>query len=131
MIGKARTLILAGVVGLGGLLGAGAATAKAQGYAFGGPGRGFSLSIGGPSGYPGYAPYPGIGYGRGYPGYGGGYGRGSYGSYYNPGSSYYYSQTTVTTIVYCNRCGHYHDRHAPCGGYGGGYPGGYPAPYPW
>lgn len=106
-----RSLILA-TVSIGGLLGS---EAKAQyGYPDFGPG----IAIGEPYGHPGYGGY---GYGR-------------------PGS-YYYSQTTVTTIVYCNRCGHYHDRHAPCGGYGGGYRGGYgrpyrrgfgyPGPYPW
>jgi hypothetical protein len=142
MIRKARALILAGVVGIGGVLGSGATTAKAQGFGFGGPGRGFSLTIGNPYGYGGYSPgsFYGGGYGLGYPsyGYGGGYG-GGYPSpgYYSSGysspgyNSYYYSRTTVTTIVYCNLCGHYHDRYAPCGGYGGGYGGGYPGPYPW
>jgi hypothetical protein len=50
MTRNVRALILAGVVGLGGVLGAGATTAKAQGFGYGGFGRGFSLTIGNPYG---------------------------------------------------------------------------------
>ena len=138
MTRNVRALILSGVVGIAGVLGSGATTAKAQGYGPYGPGRGFSLSIGAgdPYGY-GYGQggyYPGAlyrrGYGLGSPGYG--YSRGYYGLGYAP--SYYSSRTTITTIIYCDRCGRYHDRHAPCGGrsYGRGYRDRYdPVPYPW
>ncbi len=138
MIRQGRALILSGIVGIGGLLGLGATTAQAQGFDFYGPRRGLDFQIGigignlYGGGY-GYGGYPG-GYGRGYSGgaYGGGYGYGGGYSPYRPSTYYYSSQTTVTTIVYCNGCGRYHDRHSGCGGghHGGGY-GGYPGGYPW
>jgi hypothetical protein len=117
MTRKVRSFILAGVVGIGGLLGA---EAKAHDYGGYGPG----IAVGEPYGG-GYGGYPGYGYG-------GGYSRPST-------STYSYTKTTVTTIIYCDRCGHRHDKYAPCGGYGGGYGrgyrrgygGGYPGRYPW
>ncbi|CAN5898992.1 hypothetical protein BH23PLA1_BH23PLA1_08500 [soil metagenome] len=138
---KLQTSILAGVVVIGGLLGSGATTAKAQGFGFPGYGSGYQPGIVGGgsfgSGYgriPGYSYSPGFSYGprQGYhPGYGvPGYGVPGYGGGYRPGSYYYSSRTTVTTIIYCSSCGSYHDRHAPCGGprHGGGY---FPGPFPW
>ena len=132
MTRKVRVLILSGVVGLAGVLGSGATTAKAQGFGPYGPGRGSARAspsvnpmvtaaatevateavMGGSGARRGY----GRGYGGGYgPIYGGGYG----------GGSYYYSETTTTTIIHCSSCGGYHALNAPCGGYR-------PAPYyPW
>ncbi len=141
MIRQGRALILTGIVGIGGLLGLGATTAQAQGYGFYGPRQGptFQLGIGiggGGGGYGydgGYGGYRG-GYGRGYNGggYGGGNGYGGGYAPYRPRPYYYSSQTTVTTIVYCNACGQYHDRDSGCGGGGhrGGYDG-YSGGYPW
>ena len=138
MTRKVRALILSGMVGLAGVLGSGATTAKAQGFGPYGPGPSFSLglgiAVGEPygygGGYGGYRRgygrgYGGYGYGRGYRGYGGGYRPGPiYGGGYG-GSSYYYSETRTTTIIHCNQCGGYHAANAPCGG---GY---LPGPYPW
>ena len=130
-----RALILSGVVGIAGVLGSGATTAKAQGYGLYGPGRGFGpgIAVGEPYGHGRHGHGHGgyghgyRGYGRGYRGYGRGYGGYRPGPFYGGGyggSSYYYSETT-TTIVHCTHCGGYHDSHSPCGG---GYR---PGPYPW
>src|SRR5687768_14123904 len=106
-----RIGILAGLVGLGGLLGTGAATVAAKADDYGHPGYGPGFAVGEPYGY-GYGGYGrGYGHGRGYGGYGRGYGYG-----YGRPRTYYYSQTTITTIIYCDSCGRYHDRYAPCGG---------------
>ena len=143
-----RTLIVAGVVGIVGLL---CGADRAEGQAFG-PGTNFSFNLGISNGYghghghgpavgyghaPGFGRDHGHGYGRDFgPGYGrpgcapGGYGPGHGFGHPGRGPSYYSSQTTIiTTVVYCDRCGRHHDRHIGCGG---SHPGGYfPPPFPY
>lgn len=78
-----KSISLASVLALGGLLAAGATPARAQLFGISTPG--FQMSIGGPGYYGGY-------YG-GYPGYYGSYGLpysgGTYGGYYPYGGGYY------------------------------------------
>ncbi|QDV35326.1 hypothetical protein ElP_32290 [Tautonia plasticadhaerens] len=156
-----RNLIVAGVVGIGGVL-LGAGRAEAQAF---GPGTSFNFNLGiskggeyGPGlGHGGGPGYGGGRYGPGFEGYGPafgpGYGRsgcapGAYGpgpafgqhgrgpghGHHGRGPSHYSSQTTIiTTVVACDRCGREHGRHRGCDGqsHGGYFPPFPPRHYPW